>query len=147
MLVQPPCSEMGSELGVIQVLETYKRKIKSCQSLLSWVQAHAHLGSAGKAQEVNSLRAPPLGHPPGKDTQLYSFGVSLILHWFKPHFKAHLSIFSKRLHVLNGRRKQGALTTYIRMNRREMKSHPLLCAPTGLSTTRGSPNAGDSSKE
>lgn len=48
VLVQPPCSETGSGLGVIPVLETCKRKVKSCHSLLSWVQAHTDLGSAGK---------------------------------------------------------------------------------------------------
>lgn len=101
VLVQPPCSEMGSELGVVQVLGTYKRKIRSCQSLLSWVQAHTHtLGQLGKAQEVNSHRAPPPGHPPGKGTQLCSPGVVLILQGFKPHPKVHLRTFSKRLHVL-----------------------------------------------
>lgn len=109
---QPPCSEMGSELGVIQVLETYKRKIKSCQSLLSWVQAHAHLGSAGKGPGGEFTQGSSTGSSTRKRyPALFTWCHSYTLVVQTPLQGSPKHLLQAAACFINGRRKGGRALT------------------------------------
>lgn len=117
VLVQPLCSEMGSELGVIQVLETYKRKIKSCQSLLSWVQAHAHLGSAGKGPggeftQGSSTRSSAQKRYPA----LFAWRQSYTSVVQTPCQGSPKHLLQEAAGFINGRRKGGAGSDHLDMH-------------------------------